>query len=120
MTSGLGALQAEGEESASGSGDWVVEWSGIIERTSTYLGHIATRGLVWVGLQSWYFAPAVAMAIGTFGLVDGVAAFGQDAGWNWSDPFVCRRFQAFLIAVAVVETALFVGGVFALGAVHRS
>ncbi|MBI4600429.1 MAG: hypothetical protein HY721_00575 [Planctomycetes bacterium] len=92
--------------------DWIVRWSGVLERASTLAGHIGSRGLVWLGLQSWALSPALALALATFALVDGVAGYGVDAGWRWSEPRLCRRFQAFLAATALVELGAFAGGAF--------
>ena len=88
-------------------GDWFVAWSGVFERISTSVGHVASRGLVWVGLKASILVPAAAVAFATFAVVDGLATYGHSKGWNWKDPGLCRRFNGFLAGVGALELALF-------------
>ncbi|MAG56044.1 MAG: hypothetical protein CMJ83_07120 [Planctomycetes bacterium] len=84
-----------------------MDWSGVIERALTSVGHVSSRGLVWSGVQGWCMAPAVVVALTTFGLVDGVATYGTNAKWDWHDPSVIRRFHRFLALVTVLEAVAF-------------
>lgn len=95
-------------------GDWFARWGGVFERISTSVGHVTTRGLVWVGLQSLSLAPAAAFAFVTFTLVDGVATYGTAAGWNWEDSRLYRRVNVFLALVSLVEAAAFAGALLLL------
>jgi hypothetical protein len=90
-------------------GDWFSAWGGVFERISTSVGHVTTRGLVWVGLQALILAPAAAFAFATFALVDGVATYGHAKGWNWEDSRLYRRFNVFLALISLVEAAAFAG-----------
>jgi len=112
-------LASPGESSSAQHGlqsDWVVEWNGVLERFSTMCGHVGSRGLVWLGVQAWVYAPALLLSVATFALVDGVATFGVRANWNWSDPGVARRFQSFLVVVGAFELAVFAAGTLAIQA----
>ena len=95
-----------GDDSVDGQ-DWFVEWSGVLERASTLAGHVGSRGLIWLGIQSLVLAPLLVVAIALFALVDAVAVFGVDAKWDWTDQMIARKMQAFLASVAAVELALF-------------
>ncbi|HZL72168.1 MAG TPA: hypothetical protein VFC86_06900, partial [Planctomycetota bacterium] len=90
-------------------GDWFVRWSGVIERTHSIVGHAATRGLVWAAFRSWPLFPAALLGFATFAVTDGVAKYGSSKGWNWTDPRVARRAQAFFAIVSVLEAAIFAG-----------
>jgi hypothetical protein len=94
------------EENA-GEEDRFVAWSGVMERGSTLVGHVATRGLVWAGFRHWSLFPAILLAIATFSLVDAVASYGSDEKWPWTEPRFCRRFQGFLAYVAALELLAF-------------
>ncbi|MHC4340918.1 MAG: hypothetical protein ACYSX0_11995 [Planctomycetota bacterium] len=110
---GAAILDAKDGESAAEE-DHFVAWSGVMERASTFLGHVAARGLVWVGLQDSRLMPAFFLGVVTFSLVDGIAVYGTDAGWNWSEPRLGRRFQLFLAAVTAFEFLVFFTSVQAL------
>ena len=87
----------------------LLAWSGVIERGLTSVGHLATRGLVWAGLQHPNLTPGIVLALATFTLVDGIATYGSAAGWDWEEPQLLRRFYGLLAAVTLVEVAAFVG-----------
>jgi hypothetical protein len=108
------ALLATKGRLADPPGDWFVQWGGVFERISTSAGHVTTRGLVWVALQSLILIPAAAIAFVTFALVDGVATYGTAAGWNWQDSRLYRRYNGFLALVSLIEAAAFAGALLLL------
>lgn len=89
------------------SDDTFLAWSGVVERYLTSAMHLATRGLVWVGLHTWRLAPGIVLALAAFALVDGVATYGEAGKWNWGNPRIARRFYAFLAAVTAIAVVAF-------------
>ena len=87
----------------------ILEWSGVFDRGLTSVGHLATRGLVWAGLQHPGLTPGIVLALATFTLVDGIATYGSAVGWDWEEPRLLRRFCGLLAVVTLVEVAAFVG-----------
>lgn len=77
----------------------------VVERVAALLGHIGSRGLIWVGLHG----PAwpLAFALVTFAAVDGVASYGHRREWDWMAPAVWWRFNTFTLGVALVELLVF-------------
>jgi hypothetical protein len=77
----------------------------VVERVAALLGHVGSRGLIWVGVHG----PAwpLAFALATFAAVDGVASYGHRREWNWMAPAVWWRFNAFTLGVALVELLVF-------------
>jgi hypothetical protein len=94
--------------------DWIV----VVERYLTSGGHLATRGLVWAGLQSLFLVPGMVLAVATFSLVDGIASYGHAVKWNWADPRIARRFLGFLSVITIVEAVAFMTCVFLLSGSH--
>jgi len=80
-----------------------------LERLLAAIGHTGSRGLVWLGLQlsGYQGVILVALAMTTFTMVDGVAAYGLQKKWNWSDPTICRRTHLFFGSVSVAELSIF-------------
>ena len=93
-----------------------VAWSGVLERALASTGHVASRGLIWVGIQARVLAPAVVVAWATFAVVDGLATYGSEVGWDWEDADRLKWFYAVVAVVTAVEVAAFVVGVVALRA----
>jgi hypothetical protein len=77
-----------------------------IERLSATLGHIGTRGLVLLAIDSATIWPA-AIALMSFAVVDGIAIFGRGRNWNWCDPKIARAFYSMTLLMAVLELSLF-------------
>ena len=90
----------------SGDVPWHVRWTFIVERASSLLGHVGSRGLVWLSLHGEPWTFIVAMV--TFALVDGVAAYGSMRHWDWLSVSIWKRFYGFIMAIGLVEVALFV------------
>lgn len=82
-----------------------IEWSFVVERTGAFIGHIGSRGLVWLALHEHGWAAPVAIA--AFSLVDGVAIFGRLKGWDWADLSVWIRFYGLVIGIGLFELFLF-------------
>lgn len=117
---GLASAGKEETQPSAGPDETFVSWSGVIERLLATAGHIASRGLVWTGLQSWPLAPGLALAFATFALVDGVATYGVDSKWDWTDPGTARRFYGFVAAITVLEVVAFIGSLQYLGLLTTS
>lgn len=78
----------------------------LVERVIALSGHVGARGLVCVavyGAVPWL----AALAVVTFSLVDGLAAYGESRNWNWFDPRTCHRFYGFCASISVLEAVLF-------------
>ena len=80
-----------------------------IERTFALIGHVGSRGILYVGLHRSFPAQGLLLigAVALFALVDGVAYYGHLRGWNWSDPSLCAKSQGFFAFLSVVELAIF-------------
>jgi hypothetical protein len=87
--------------------DWLVRWSGLLERIITLVGHTASRGLVWAAFVSPAWWPAAFFGFATFALVDGVAVYGLAQKWNWTDPRLFRRWLSFMGLAGLLEAAAF-------------
>jgi len=81
---------------------WVACLAFGIERSVTMVGHVASRVLVHVSLRVRRLLPAL-IAMGAFATVDGVAATGSEAGWNWDAPQVLFPFLGFVTLVGGLE-----------------
>ena len=114
----LGYLVAAQVRSPSKLDGKFLDWIVVVERYLTSGGHLATRGLVWAGLQSLLLVPGMVLAVATFSLVDGIASYGHAVKWNWADPSIRRRWLGFLSVVTIVEAAAFIACVFLLRAGH--
>ena len=90
------------------SGGGPLTWSPVIERALTSIGHVSSRGLVWIGLVHESTFPEIAIALLAFTAIDGAATYGELAGWNWGDPTLLRRFYAGLAVVTAIEGLAFV------------
>ena len=77
------------------------------ERFGALLGHIGSRGLVWLSISGPFY-PFVLAIIG-FTAVDGVATYGVYKKWDWLKPKIWKRFYGFVTLVGVVEVNLFLG-----------
>lgn len=90
-----------------------------LERFLASIGHIGSRGLVWLGLMStsllntlWFWGLALVL----FTAVDGVAAYGLRQKWNWSDPTTCRFSHLYFGMLSFSEMAIFL---LAFSVLHR-
>ncbi len=95
--------------------DWLLRWSGVVERSITLVGHTASRGLVWAAFVSPVWWPAPLFGFATFALVDGVAVYGSAQKWKWADPRLLRRWLSFMGLLGLIEAAAF-AAVLMLGA----
>ena len=82
----------------------------LFERALSLLGHISSRLLVYASLSHRKLLPGL-LAFILFALVDGTAAYGTLAQWNWSDSLIQTRFQWFIATVGGIEvlTAYYFG-----------
>lgn len=87
-------------------GNAFLRWSTVFERIFALIGHVGTRGLIWVSLVSGNPLPTL-LAVITFSIVDGLATYGIAMKWDWKDPRICLRFQGFVAFLSIVELALF-------------
>lgn len=86
---------------------WYQQWTFVIERFSALLGHIGSRGLVWLGISGPFY-PFILAIIG-FTAVDGVATYGVYKKWDWLEPKTWKRFYGFVTLVGITEIVLFLG-----------
>jgi hypothetical protein len=74
----------------------------LVERTITFVGHVASRVLIYAALVRRDFVPA-AVAVIVFLLCDGGAVYGGLAGWRWDDPWVLVGFDVYLATLGILE-----------------
>jgi hypothetical protein len=74
----------------------------LFERFFAVIGHTAERVLIFVALCCKQWLPA-GIAFVTFSFVDGLAAHGLAANWNWENAMVNFRFQMTVAAVTLTE-----------------
>jgi len=88
-----------------------MKWSLAIERLLTLIGHVSSRGLIWIGIKSWFLSPFLLIALLLFSIVDGVATYGTASEWNWSDSRLYKRFLGFVAVMGAIELILFLVGI---------
>jgi hypothetical protein len=74
----------------------------VSERFFALIGHISSRVLIFVALCCKQWLPGI-VAFVTFSAVDGLAAHGLAANWNWEDTMVNLRFQFSAAAITLIE-----------------
>ncbi|MGH9363083.1 MAG: hypothetical protein ACRD2T_14325 [Thermoanaerobaculia bacterium] len=82
-----------------------MQWTFVVERGLALIGHTGSRGLIWLGTTGAPWCAAVALA--TFTLVDGVAAYGWLRKWDWLEIRTWRRSYGLCAAVGILELLLF-------------
>lgn len=86
---------------------WYQQWTFVIERFGALLGHIGSRGLVWLSVSGPFY-PFMLAIIG-FTAIDSVATYGVYKKWDWLEPKTWKRFYGFVILVGIIEIILFLG-----------
>ena len=77
------------------------------ERAVAFASHLASRGLVWLGIGGTAGLKAVGAAFGLFAVTEGIQAYGQAKDWDWLNKRLLWTFLAFQGAVVAVEIVLF-------------
>jgi len=77
-----------------------------VERLCASLVHIGTRGLSFLAVSDHNLV-AAAIALGSFALVDGVAAFGKLRGWSWTVPRTAYTYYLFVAAIGAATVVIF-------------
>ena len=85
---------------------WCVRYSLLVERLVAVSGHLGSRGLIWVSLAGGLVWPAL-VAVVSFSLTDGLAAYGIKRCWNFSDPAVSRAFYSVCAVISLAELVIF-------------
>jgi hypothetical protein len=87
---------------------WCVRYAVPVERLFALVGHVGSRGLLYVALMQpsslallWGMAAVV-----LFALIDAVAVYGHLKQWRWHDPVICLRAHSFFAAMGMTEFAL--------------
>jgi hypothetical protein len=83
-----------------------VRYMMFIERFAALLGHVGSRGLVYLGLVHFNLV-LTSIAFILFSAVDGVTVYGRLAGWDWFEPWICRSFYLFVLMVNFLEIGIF-------------
>jgi hypothetical protein len=83
-----------------------------IERFFATIGHVGSRGLVYVGLHVAIPGGLILLlgALVFFTVVDGVATYGHLCRWDWSNPVICRSVHGFFATVSLLEFTVFLIG----------
>jgi hypothetical protein len=96
---------------------WCVRYAVPIERLFALVGHVGSRGLLYVAMMAggplgvlWGLA-----AVSLFTAIDGVAVYGHLKRWQWHDPMICRRAHSFFAALSLAELLLLLVGFQDLG-----
>lgn len=92
---------------------WYQEWTFVIERFGALLGHIGSRGLVWLSIHGPAY-PFIIAILG-FATVDGVATYGVLKKWDWLQPKIWKQFYSFVTLAGVAEITLFLGLYYIIG-----
>ena len=110
------AKQKQATNKSASALPWYQEWTFVVERTGALLGHLGSRGLVWLAVHS-PLNPAVPalLALISFSAVDGVATYGTLKKWDWLKPRTWKRFYGFATLVGTFEISLFLGLYFFVG-----
>lgn len=93
--------QAKRQTKAKVTADWR---SFLAERAVAFASHLASRGLVWLGIGGAAGVKAVAAAFGLFAITEGIQAYGQAKEWDWLNPRVLLGFltmQGVFIALTI-------------------
>lgn len=77
-----------------------------IERSTALMGHVGARGLVSLSIFSERYEFA-AVALLSFAMKDGLAAYGTSKEWDWFDPTTCRAFYGACLSISTIEVILF-------------
>ena len=89
---------------------WCVRYAVPIERLCALIGHVGSRGLLYIAVQRQdilgFFCAVAAVIL--FAAIDGVAIFGHARKWNWHDPVTCRRAYSYFAILGIAEFALFI------------
>lgn len=84
-----------------------VRYMTIIERIVALIGHVGSRGLVYLSI--FYDHPDLAVvAFIAFSATDGIANYGKTKKWNWFDPKTCKQFYCLLFLIGLIEICIFV------------
>jgi len=103
FTMGLGVLEGLDENLRSTAPPFAfVDGLFVFERFFALLGHTASRVLIFVALCCKQWLPGI-VALVTFSCIDGLAAHGLAANWNWEDTMVNFRFQMVVAAITLIE-----------------
>jgi len=86
-----------------------VRYMTLIERVIALLGHVGSRGLIYLSIA--HFCPGLAaIAFLSFSVTDGAANYGGIKKWNWFDPGICRSFYSVLLLIGLIEISIFIAG----------
>jgi hypothetical protein len=77
----------------------------LVERTAALIGHVGSRGLVWLSVHGPLWPGAAALL--AFASVDGLAAYGVRREWDWLSPRVWWRFYPVVFGMGVLELLAF-------------
>lgn len=84
-------------------------WSAFFaERTVAFASHLASRGLLWLGVAGHGGLAAVGSAFGFFALTEAIQAYGQAKAWDWLNPRILGTFLFLQITVVLVQIALLI------------
>lgn len=81
-------------------------WFGLLERGLAMVTHVATRGLLWVGITGGGIVPLF-VAFVSFGALDGAAYYGHLEKWPFHEPRIFRRVYLLFSAVALFQALMF-------------
>jgi hypothetical protein len=85
------------------TGNPAVQWLAVLERLLAMVIHIASRALVFIGIQRIDVIP-VFLAVITFGAVDGTGYFGYLKKWRFDEPRLLLRLYAFVGAIVLIQS----------------
>jgi hypothetical protein len=87
---------------------WCVRYAVPIERLFAAIGHLGSRGLIYLALDGGAAVLWALPAVALFSLIDGIAVYGTRRSWLWHDPPVCRAAHATFATLGCAELLLFV------------
>jgi hypothetical protein len=89
---------------------WVVRYAALVERVVALFVHVGTRALVYAAVREGAVALIFPAALG-FWLVDGVAAYGHLASWDWFKAEIMIRYYGFALVVGVMNSSIYLAHV---------
>jgi len=76
------------------------------ERAVIFANHLASRGLVWLGVAGADGFAAIGSALGLFALIETIQAYGQAKEWDWLNKRVLWTYLAALTTAVAIEIVL--------------
>lgn len=78
------------------------------ERSAAFANHLASRGLMWLGVGGTAGLAAIGSALALFAVSEGTQAYGQAKGWDWLNQRTLAAFLMFQFVVVGLQVGLLI------------